>query len=128
MDLAGAQPMTPNQLRSWQAARGLTQQQAAVAMGVSLATDPARIILFAFFRGVNVVPIIDIILDGAPFTSLFSWTLIPRAGEIVLLRNGDVWAKVTQVVWGDDSAAKSSGLDRQWIQILCKTISPDDAA
>jgi len=30
--------MTADQLRTWQAAMGLTQQQAAVAMGVSLAT------------------------------------------------------------------------------------------
>jgi len=30
--------MTADQLRTWQAAMGLTQQQAAVAIGVSLAT------------------------------------------------------------------------------------------
>jgi hypothetical protein len=73
-------------------------------------------------------PIIDIVLDGSRFASRTTWTLIPRVGEVILLKNGEVWAKVTQVVWGDDSAASAAGLERQWIQVLCKTIDPSEAA
>lgn len=65
-------------------------------------------------------PIIDFILDGELFSSR-PWKIVPRVGEIVLLKNGEVWTEVTQVVWGDDSAAPPSS-KRQWIQILCKQI------
>ena len=38
LDMAGAQYMTPADLRDWQANMGLTQQGAADALGVSLPT------------------------------------------------------------------------------------------
>lgn len=66
-------------------------------------------------------PLVDFILDGRLFAAKM-WTAIPRVGEVVLLKDGKVWAEVTQVVWGDDSSAKASGIDRQWIQVLCKTM------
>lgn len=67
-------------------------------------------------------PVVDIILDGKIF-GMRTWTIIPRIGEIVLLKNGEVWAKVKQVVWGNDSKAPP-GVERQWIQLLCETIDP----
>lgn len=63
-------------------------------------------------------PIIDIILDGELFACR-EWEIIPRVGELVLLKKGDVWARVEQVLWGDDSAAPSS-INRQWIHLVCK--------
>lgn len=65
-------------------------------------------------------PVVDFILDGELFASRL-WKMIPRVGEIILLKNGDVWAEVTQVIWGDDSKSRSS-MNRQWIQVVCKQI------
>lgn len=65
-------------------------------------------------------PVVDIILDGERYAAR-NWTIIPRVGEIVILKGGEVWAEVTQVVWGDDSAAGQFS-NRQWIQLICKTI------
>lgn len=69
-------------------------------------------------------PIVEFILDGKLFASR-NWAIIPRSGEIVLLKKGSVWAKITQVVWGDDSQAPS-GIERQWVQLVCKTIERKD--
>ena len=74
------------------------------------------------------LPIIDIRLDGKKFAMRNTWALIPRVGDTVILKNGAVWATVTRVVWSDDSAALGAGLERQWIQVLCKTIDPKDEA
>lgn len=64
-------------------------------------------------------PIIDIILDGKLFTSRNIWKITPRVGEIILLKNGTVFAEVKQIVIGNDSANKN----RQWIQLACETLS-----
>jgi hypothetical protein len=69
-------------------------------------------------------PIVEFILDGKLFAAR-TWQVIPRVGEVVLLKNGEVWAEVTQVVWGDDSKVPI-GIERQWVQILCKTIERTD--
>lgn len=68
-------------------------------------------------------PIVDFILDGKLFASR-DWDIIPRKGEIVLLRNGEIFAEVLQVIWGDDSATPRS-LKRQWIQIVCKQVEKE---
>ena len=68
------------------------------------------------------LPIIDILLDGKKFAIRNTWTLIPRVGDALLLKNGEVLAEVTGVIWSDDSAANAAGLERQWVQLLCKTI------
>jgi len=65
-------------------------------------------------------PMIDFIVDGKRFAAR-NWELIPRVGDTVILGNGKVWVEVTMVIWADDSAAPSS-FERQWVQILCKTI------
>lgn len=65
-------------------------------------------------------PIVEFILDGKLFAER-NWAIIPRTGEIVLLKKGEVWAEVTQVIWGDDSTVLS-GIKRQWVQVMCKTI------
>lgn len=33
------------------------------------------------------------------------------------------WAEVTRVLWSDDLDASDRGLSRQWVQLVCKTIS-----
>ena len=67
-------------------------------------------------------PLIDFILDGRPFAMRNTWDAIPRVGDTVIFKNGEVWADVVRVIWGDDSAASSVSIKRQWVQILCKTI------
>lgn len=74
------------------------------------------------------LPIIDILLDGNKFAMRNTWALVPRVGDTVILKNGEVFAEVTRVVWGDDSAATGAGLERQWVQLLCKTIAQHDKA
>jgi hypothetical protein len=75
------------------------------------------------------LPIIDILLDGRNFAIRNTWALIPRVGDTVLLKNGEVFAEVTRVVWSDDSAATGAGLPgRQWLQLLCKTIDPNESS
>ena len=64
-------------------------------------------------------PIVEFILDGELFAQR-NWKIIPRAGEIVLLNNGEIWSEVTQVIWSDDSQARHT--ERQWVQIVCKII------
>jgi hypothetical protein len=66
-------------------------------------------------------PFIDFIVDGKRFTIRSDWDLIPRVGDAVIL--GDRWVEVTRVLWSDDSAANAAGLTRQWVQLVCKTIS-----
>lgn len=69
---------------------------------------------------------IDIVLDGKLFAAR-TWESIPRIGEVLILKQGTVWAQVTQVVWGDSTRSAYSVLhpnDTQWIQLLCKTIDP----
>lgn len=61
-------------------------------------------------------PIIDIILDGKIFGQR-NWEIIPRAGDTILLKDGEIYATVKQVVWGDDSRAAPH--ERQWVQIVC---------
>ena len=73
------------------------------------------------------LPFIDILLDGKKFAMRNTWALIPRVGDTVILKNGGVFAEVTRVVWGDDSAATGGGLERQWVQLLCKTLPKDEA-
>lgn len=70
-------------------------------------------------------PIIEFIVDGKLFAQR-NWRLIPRVGEIVLLRNGEVWVEVIQVYWGDDSAAPAA-TERQWVQLACKLIAAPTA-
>lgn len=72
-------------------------------------------------------PIIDFIVDGVLFGSRNKWSLIPRVGDTVLLKGGKVFVEVQRVIWGDDSATPS-GVDRQWVQVLCKTIDGAPAA
>lgn len=47
---------------------------------------------------------------------------MPRVGDTVILKGGEVWVEVTRVIWCDDSATSGAGLERQWVQLLCKTI------
>ena len=63
-------------------------------------------------------PAVDIYLDGKKF-AFRTWEIIPRVGDILLLRNGEIFAEVTCVFWGDDNSAPE---DRQWVQIACKTV------
>lgn len=63
-------------------------------------------------------PAVDIYLDGKKF-AFRNWEIIPRPGDVVLLSNGEIFAEVTRVFWGDDSSYPG---DRQWVQITCKTI------
>lgn len=63
-------------------------------------------------------PIVDIIIDGALYASR-TWTIIPRVGEIVIFNDAKVQAKVTDVVWGDDTRAPRGA--RQWVQVACVT-------
>lgn len=63
-------------------------------------------------------PAVDIILDGKKF-AFRNWTIIPRVGDHVLLKNGEISALVESVIWGDDSACRHT--ERQWIQLVCKT-------
>ena len=65
--------------------------------------------------------IVDFILDGELYAQR-RWKTIPRVGETILLKNGEIFAEVRHVVWGDETPE----LKRQWIQILCKTITPTD--
>jgi hypothetical protein len=65
-------------------------------------------------------PAIDIILDGKRF-AFRTWPIIPRVGDNILLRDGEISAVITRVVWGDDSSYHGPG-ERQWIQLVCKTI------
>lgn len=67
-------------------------------------------------------PLIDIIVDGELFAMRNSWDAVPRVGDTVILKGGEVWVEVTRVIFSDDSAAAYAGLDRQWVQLLCKTI------
>lgn len=67
-------------------------------------------------------PLIDFILDGKLFAMRNTWDSIPRVGDTVIFKNGEVWADVVRVIWGDDSAASSASIERQWVQILCKTV------
>lgn len=69
-------------------------------------------------------PLIDFIVDDELFASRSTWGVVPRVGDTVLLKGGKVWVEVTRVVWSDDSAAEAHKLNRQWVQLLCKTI-PD---
>jgi hypothetical protein len=69
-------------------------------------------------------PLIDFIVDGKNFAMRDSWDVIPRVGDTVILKGGKLWVEVTRVIWGDDSRAEAARLDRQWVQLLCKTI-PD---
>jgi len=65
------------------------------------------------------LPVVDIILDGKKF-AMRNWAVIPRVGDHILLRNGEISALVESVVWGDDSQVRH--VERQWIQLLCKTV------
>ena len=70
----------------------------------------------------RMLPIIYILLDGKKFAMRNTWALIPRVGDTVILKNGEVFAKVTRVYWSDDSSANAAGLERQWVQLVCKTV------
>lgn len=63
-------------------------------------------------------PIVDILVDGKPY-AIRNWREIPRVGDIINLKNGEVWGKVHAVVWSDDTACHHT--ERQWIQLLCTT-------
>ncbi len=65
-------------------------------------------------------PLIEFIVDGEKYAAR-TWEQIPRAGDTVILAGGDVWVEVTRVIWADDSGTPHDP-DRQWVQILCKTI------
>lgn len=65
-------------------------------------------------------PIIDFIVDGKRFATR-NWGSIPRVGDIVIWKGGEVWVEVTKVIWSDDSAMPAS-IDRPWVQISCKLI------
>jgi hypothetical protein len=68
------------------------------------------------------LPIIDILLDGKRVDSLNHWSWIPRVGDTVMLKNGEVFSDVVRVVWADDSAlAHSKTMHRQWVQLVCET-------
>lgn len=69
-------------------------------------------------------PLIDFIVDGQKFAMRNSWDTIPRVGDTVILKGGEVWVEVTRVIWSDYSAA----IERQWVQLLCKTIADQTKA
>jgi hypothetical protein len=69
------------------------------------------------------LPIIDIVLDGQLFAMRDNWALIPRVGDTVILKNGEIFAEIKRVVWGEDTPFSSaSGNPRQWVQLVCETI------
>lgn len=72
----------------------------------------------------DIAPVVDIILDGKPYAQR-NWRILPRVGDFLLLKNGEVKAKVELVVWSDDTAYRPLG-DRQWVQIACKTVESID--
>lgn len=67
-------------------------------------------------------PVVDIILDGKKF-AMRNWGIIPRVGDTVILKDGEIFAEVSRVVWGDDSACRHK--ERQWVQLVCKTIEKE---
>ena len=69
-------------------------------------------------------PLIYFVVDGKKFAMRNSWDVVPRVGDTVILKGGEVWVEVTRVIWSDDTAAASAALERQWVQLLCKSI-PD---
>lgn len=69
-------------------------------------------------------PVIDIYLDGKRFAMRTTWHHVPRVGDTLLLRDGEVWGEVVTVIWGDDTARDSAHLERQWVQILCMSVEP----
>jgi len=77
-----------------------------------------------FFERKQMKPLIDFVVDGKQFAMRNTWDIVPRVGDTVILKGGEVWVEVTRVIWGDDSQAEAARLDRQWVQLLCKTI-PD---
>lgn len=66
-------------------------------------------------------PTIDILLDGTLYAAR-TWAHIPRVGDTLILKRGEVWAEVEKVVWSDDTACHH--VERQWIQLVCKTVEP----
>ena len=67
-------------------------------------------------------PLLDFLLDGKKY-AMRTWDQIPRVGDTVIFKDGEVWAEVTRVIWAEDSAARSAGIqDRQWAQIICKSV------
>jgi hypothetical protein len=68
-------------------------------------------------------PLIDFIVDGKQFAMRNNWDVVPRVGDTVILKGGEVWVEVTRAIWSDDSQAEAALLDRQWVQLICKTIT-----
>lgn len=65
-------------------------------------------------------PAVDIYLDGEKF-AFRTWEIIPRKGDMVILKGGEIFAEVTGVFWGDDSSYHGPG-ERQWVQLTCRTV------
>ena len=65
--------------------------------------------------------LVDFVVDGKRFASR-NWNSIPRVNDHVFLNDGNLLVKVIEVVWGDDESTANPILDKQWVQVLCKTI------
>ena len=59
---------------------------------------------------------IDIILDGQRY-AYRTWSHVPRVGDVIQLRGGEVHLEVVRVVWADDDARDHDC----WVQLLCTT-------
>jgi hypothetical protein len=66
---------------------------------------------------------IDISVDGQLFARRF-WALIPRVGDVVMLRQGEIAVRVACVVWSED--VPPAPLNSQVVNLFCKTVDPND--
>lgn len=67
-------------------------------------------------------PLIDFLVEGKRFAVVSDWLHVPRVGEFVLIRDGEICLEVVRVVWSEDSSARAAGLERQWVQLVCKIV------
>lgn len=67
---------------------------------------------------------IDIILDGKRFGAR-SWHHVPRVGDTIMLRNGEIFATVRRVVWAEDDERGS--IHDCLAQLICDTTKDIEA-
>jgi hypothetical protein len=63
---------------------------------------------------------IDIIVDGQLFGRKARLN-VPRAGDVIQLREGKLHVEVRRVVWAD--AGDDSDIYDYWVQLLCETVN-----
>lgn len=64
-------------------------------------------------------PLIEVLIDGRVFAQR-NWDDIPRVGDTLILKDGEVWVTVNGCYWSNDSQVKHE--DRLWIQLDCTLV------